>query len=85
MASTPSIRWAYLVSHVANVVRGPAGLEASHLSKLFIIQLKLKVQNHGQTPNVTEALQSICDAKFPVTSLRLLKEEDRMLPSPKNK
>ena len=31
-------------SPVANVVRGPAGLEAGFVTKLFIIQLKLKVK-----------------------------------------
>ena len=35
-----------LVSKVAKVVRGPAGLEAGFVTKLFIIQLKLKVQKN---------------------------------------
>ena len=30
------------------VVRGPAGLEAGFVTKLFIIQLKLKVKTNAQ-------------------------------------
>ena len=60
-----------LVSKVANVVRGPAGLEAGFVTKLFIIQLKLKVQTNGQTTNVTEVPPKICDTKYPVTFLSL--------------
>ena len=53
------------------VVRGPAGLEAGFVTKLFIIQLKLKVQTNAKGISKTKGSPSICDAKYPVTSLRL--------------
>ena len=54
------------------VVRGPAGLEAGFVTKLFIIQLKLKGQTSTKTEDSNQERPSPCDAKYAVTFLSLL-------------